>query len=168
MIDPTKGTKVFIRATGCERWTLEGVEVVRGFMADVTELCEMRPLGDPVVYQVGPDGPITSVVDVGVTALQGWVESACVLHTYPEHGLLHLDADSCKAFNIARLVEFTKAVFRADRIRVLNLSCVLRDEPLPPATLRQKAAVLNAYRRLQRLAPNCPEAVGLMMEFMLV
>lgn len=168
MIDPTRGCKVFVKASGCERWTLESAEVVRGFMRDVTELCEMRPLGDPVVYQVGPQGPITSKVDVGVTALQGWMESACVAHTYPEHGLLHLDADSCKAFRIGQVVEFTKAVFGAKTVRVTDLSRLLRGDPLPPATVRQKAAVLNAYKKLQAAAPNCQEAIALMMEFMLV
>lgn len=165
--DPSNGTKIYIRATECNRIALADEKAIGSFLEDVTELIGMNAMEPPFTYRIGDGEPYHSKTDMGITGHTAWKESGAMLHTWPELGLLHFDCESCKEFDVGKLADFTRAVFRALNIRVYDLSYVMRGGESAEGYKRLRETALAAYKALQRLSPGCDEALRLGAELFL-
>jgi S-adenosylmethionine/arginine decarboxylase-like enzyme len=164
MIDPADGRKIYVAARQCNPRALADEGMMRDFLQEVTKAVGMTPMEPPTTYKVGPGEKYDTRNDFGVTGHIAWKESGAMLHTWPELGRLNLDCESCKQFNAGRLAELARDVSSSGRMRIYDLSYVLRDEERFDRSARLEKAAVAAYQRLQQEAPDCEEAKLLGLE----
>ncbi len=87
---------------------------VRNFLAGLTDHLGMTRIAETLVFS--PDA--VSDLHHGVGGFQAWAESGCSLYTWSASRFFTLDVYSCKAFDVARCVDFVCTQFNAQSFEV--------------------------------------------------
>lgn len=105
------GPHLTVDAYGCPRDSLGDLGVAFEFLDRLPEIIEMEKITKPHVFRhkspPDPDWGITGVVIIATSHIS--------LHSYPERGIVFMDAFSCREFDEQKAIEFFNEIFKPQR-----------------------------------------------------
>lgn len=87
------------------------------FMLNLTEMLKVELIGLQIfritdkVY--GDKKP-------GVSAVATYVESGSMLHTWPEDNFCELEINSCKPYDVDKIIYYCRSFFQTDDMRIID------------------------------------------------
>lgn len=111
--------RCFVEALGCKN--TDHMTMIHLFLEILCKELNMVPMSTPMLQRV----PILSQLgnnpdDYGVTASQTWMESGVMIHTWPTHGFVDINIETCKAFDPGKVGELVEEYFGTDQVQVTN------------------------------------------------
>jgi len=105
------GPHLTVDAYGCPRDALADLGAAFDFLDQLPEVIGMEKITKPYVFRhkspPDPDWGITGVVIIATSHIS--------IHSYPERGIIFMDAFSCKEFEEARALAFFNEIFKPAR-----------------------------------------------------
>lgn len=107
---------------------LQDQQLVYDVLDQLPDLIGMTKIMPPYVFRYVGQKP----EDWGISGFVLIAESHISIHTFPEHGLIHIDIFSCKGFDRNRAIEYLRDKFALSDIsqRGLNRGLENREGPI--------------------------------------
>ena len=107
------GYHMIMDCYGCDRKIINSIEVCYNYLNKMVEIMKVHKQSEPFVVYTDP---IKYPDKAGISAWVPIVESGISIHTLTPTGFISIDVYSCKKYNIKKVRDFTKKVFKPTEI----------------------------------------------------
>lgn len=104
------GKHLIIDSYGCNTDALFDVEKIKEMLFAVTEIIELKPLSNALIYEV--DETMIEKSETGVTGGIIFMESHFTFHSFPYKNYFSADIYSCKDFSHEEVAEYISELFK--------------------------------------------------------
>lgn len=108
------GLEVILDIYGCDPKIIKSGKAIRSFADRMCKLLKMKKFGKALTPHFGHDDPKTS----GYSLLQFIETSSITGHFSEERNSAYINIFSCRMFNAAKAINFTKRFFKAKRAKI--------------------------------------------------
>lgn len=98
---------------GCDRKAIDSMEVCYNYLDRMTEIMKVHKQSPPFVVYTDP---IKYPEKAGISGWVPIVESGISIHTLTPTGFISIDVYSCKKYNVEKVRDFTKKMFKPKEI----------------------------------------------------
>jgi S-adenosylmethionine decarboxylase len=107
------GYHMIMDCYGCDRKIIDSIEVCYNYLNRMTEIMKVHKQSEPFVVYTDPK---KYPEKAGISAWVPIVESGVSIHTITPTGFISIDVYSCKKYNIKKVRDFTRSVFKPKEI----------------------------------------------------
>ena len=107
------GYHMIMDCYGCDRKIIDSIDVCYKYLNTMTEIMKVHKQSEPYVVYTDP---VKYPDKAGISAWVPIVESGISIHTLTPTGFISIDVYSCKKFNIDKVREFTRKIFKVKEI----------------------------------------------------
>ena len=135
------GYHMIMDCYGCDRTATDSMEICYNYLNKMTELMKVHKQSQPFVVYTDP---VKYPDKAGVSGWVPIVESGVSIHTLTVTNFISIDVYSCKKYNVEKLREFTKSVFKPEEIEEKHF---LRGEKYAHPTKAESLEIIKSWKK---------------------
>lgn len=107
------GYHMIMDCYGCNKKTIDSIEICYNYLDRMTDIMKVHKQSPPFIVYTDP------IKYPDKAGISGWipiVESGISIHTLTPTGFISIDIYSCKKYNIKKVRDFTRKIFKPTEI----------------------------------------------------